>query len=158
LIFIIFIVILVKLNPIDKDLNSENKNSNAEEVKKKIYGDDKIVMYYFHWVRCPHCIEQNKFNKKLLEKYPNLEIKSFEVTDPNTKSIYESIAKNYSELPDDWKDFPGTPITIIGNFVNIGYGNEETSGKDIENAILKEQEVINRNWDNNTMKKTVDLN
>ncbi|MCA9495613.1 MAG: hypothetical protein KC589_01615, partial [Nanoarchaeota archaeon] len=125
------------------------KNDNNNNNKNKTYGDDVIEMYYFHWTLCSHCKEQNKFNEKLIKKYPNLKIIEFEVTEDGSEEKYKEIAQNFEELPND--KIPGTPLTIIGNEYNIGYGKDETTGKKLEDLIIKENIKINENWDENTM-------
>lgn len=121
----------------------------------KLYGDDVIDMYYFHWTQCPHCIEQNKYNKKLKEMYPNLRINEYEITQAGSMDKYKVLSENYEGL--DANQFPGTPLTIIGEEFNVGFGTEETTGQTIVDMIAKEQARIDASWDDATMKKTSDL-
>lgn len=121
----------------------------------KLYGDDVIDMYYFHWTQCPHCIEQNKYNKKLKEMYPNLRINEYEITQSGSMDKYKEMAPNYEGL--DPNQFPGTPLTIIGTEFNVGFGTEETTGQTIVDMIEKENIRINENWNDATMKRTSDL-
>ena len=130
-------------------------DKTEENAKNLPYGDDVIDMTYFHWVKCPHCIKQNEFNEKLLEKYPNLRIIKYEISNPNTQQKYKEIAARVDKL--DPENFPGTPLTIIGNRTNVGYGSDETTGKIITEMIEEEQERINAEWNDETMIRTVDL-
>ena len=131
---------------------SQSNKTNSNSLP---YGDDVIDMTYFHWVKCPHCIKQNEFNEKLLEKYPNLRITKYEITSPITQEKYREIASRIEKL--DPENFPGTPLTIIGNRTNVGYGSDETTGKIISEMIEEEQERINSQWNDETMIRTVDL-
>ncbi len=121
-----------------------------------LYGDDVIVMSYFHWTKCPHCIKQNAFNDRVIkEQYPNVKINEYEITNPATNAKYQEMAKNYEGL--DPNNFPGTPLTIIGEEYNIGYGDDDTTGPIIIEMIEKEQAKIDANWDDATMKKTAQV-
>jgi len=127
------------------------------ETKQKdlIFGDDVIVMTYFHWTRCSHCIEQNKFNKILMEKYPNLNIVEHEITESDAMNKYKEIAATIEEL--NAEQFPGTPLTIIDGKINIGYGTDETTGLKLIDMIEEAQKKIDMNWNSETMTRTVDL-
>jgi len=123
--------------------------------ENKIYGDDVIEMYYFHLTTCPHCIEQNKFmDKVLFNKYPNLRIHRFEMTKKESYLKYKEMAKSYNGL--DPAKFPGTPLSIIGDKYNIGFGTELTTGPKIISMVEAEQKKIEAKW-NSSMKRTVDL-
>lgn len=151
------IIILIGIVSISFD-KLKKGDDNSLIYENKIYGDDVIEMYYFHWTRCSHCIEQNKFNKKLIAKYPNLKIIEFEITEDGSKEKYEELAQNYDELANSWDEFPGTPLTLINNEFSIGYDKDETTGKKIEDMIIKKNQEINNNWDENTMTRTIDIN
>jgi len=133
-----------------------SNNKTKEIVSNKIYGDDVIEMYYFHLRTCPHCIEQNKFmDDVLFKKYPNIRIHKYEMTKKKSYQKYQEMAKNYIGLNPN--NFPGTPLTIIGDKVNIGFGTEKTTGPKIIAMVEIEQQKIDANW-NLSMKRTVDLN
>jgi hypothetical protein len=121
-----------------------------------LYGDDVIEMTYFHWTQCPHCIKQNSFNSRVIEKeYPNVKIIEYEITNPATNVKYKEMAANYEGL--DPERFPGTPLTIIGDEYNVGYGDDSTTGQVLIEMIEKEQAKIDANWDEATMKTTVEV-
>ncbi len=146
------IVIIIIAIVVGVGFFSQNNKTNANSLP---YGDDVIDMTYFHWVKCPHCIKQNKFNKKLLERYPNLRITEYEITNSKTQEKYKEIASRIEKL--DPENLPGTPLTIIGNRTNVGYGSDETTGKIITEMIEEEQTRINVQWNDETMIRTVDL-
>jgi len=121
----------------------------------KIYGDDVIEMSYFHYSRCSHCIVQNKYNKFLKVKYPNLKIIEYEISNASVLDIYKDYASQIEGLDPD--KFPGTPLTIFMQTkeFNIGYGSDDTTGKKISSIIKSINDKINENWDASTMKRTI---
>lgn len=129
-------------------------NSNKEEKTLQIYGDDVIEMHYFYLSTCPHCHEQEKFHPTLLSKYPNLRINEYEMTKSGSLEKYQEMAQNYAEL--DSNSFPGTPLTIIGSRVNIGFGSAETTGQTLLDMVEEEQQRIMSEW-NDSMKTTQQL-
>ena len=103
----------------------------------KLEAEGNIVMYFFHLERCPHCIEQRKFHKELKEKYPNLKILMYELSDPQSNSLFEKSIEQFNFTAEE-KSRIGTPFTIIGNQYNIGFGTADTTGKKIEEMVEKE--------------------
>ena len=130
------------------------KTKLQEEKEQIVYGDDVIEMSFFHLVTCPHCIEQKKFHPVLLEKYPNLKIIEYDMTNPASRDKYLELAKLHG-----FKNIENiaTPTTFIGNRSNIGFGTSETTGKILISMIEDENERIAKNWNNETMKTTVEL-
>ncbi len=97
----------------------------------------KTTVYFFWSTGCRHCKEENAFLTVLAEKYPELDIKSFEVkNDPEN-------AKLLSELADSFGvSIKGVPATFIGGFAPVvGYRNAESTGRLIEARIRECIEV-----------------
>ena len=133
-------------------------DSNKKDFDSRIYGDDAVEMIYFHWTQCSHCKKQNAFLEDVLyDKYPNLKVTKYEITDPTTKDKYEEIAQKFDELPNDWNKFPGTPLTIIGDRTNGGFGDASTTGQVLIEMIEEEMAKIEANWDEETMIRTQTL-
>ncbi len=144
--FFLFVIILLVLI-----FSSSNQISNED----LIYGDDMVEMYYFHMNTCPHCHTQKRFMiSNLIPKYPNLKIYEYEMSVGGSLDKYKELAEKIEGL--DPNSFPGTPLTIIGDKYNIGFGSAETSGVIIENLILGELEKINLNWSDDKI-RTIDL-
>lgn len=120
--------------------NLSNKSSNEQ----KIYGDDVVEMHYFYLSTCPHCHEQEKFHKTFLEQYPMVRIHEYEMTKPESMQKYIEMAKDYEGL--DPNRFPGTPLTIIGDEFNIGFGSPETTGEKLNQMVENQLEKIKANW------------
>ena len=144
-------LLLIVFTIIGSVMSQERKS----ELENKVYGDDVVVMTYFHLSTCPHCHKQSAYHKVLLYKYPQLKIEQFELSTQQSQDKFLEIAENFIELD---ANRPSTPTTIIGNRVNVGYGSDETTGKLLEEMILEEIQRIEASWDENTMIRTIDLN
>ncbi|MBU1137143.1 hypothetical protein KKD72_02125 [Patescibacteria group bacterium] len=88
-------------------------------------------VYFFYGETCPHCKKEKAFLEELKPKYPGLEIVSYEVFDnrENAKLFQEFLAACGENVA------IRVPATFIGNEVIIGYTDDATTGKRIENAI-----------------------
>lgn len=90
------------------------------------------VNLYFFWANgCPHCSNEKVFLKDLAEKYPNLAIKDYEITS-NQQNLQILIAAG--ELLS--ADVSGVPFTVVGDRFFSGFYTAETTGKEIEEAVL----------------------
>jgi thiol-disulfide isomerase/thioredoxin len=97
-----------------QSVNAENQN--------------KVVITLFWGNGCPHCAVERPFLAKLQEKYPNLEVRTYELwyVDSNIP-IMEKMTAAYG--------FEGTgvPITLIGDKHWVGYS--DGVGVEIEEAV-----------------------
>lgn len=89
-----------------------------------------VTLYFFYGDSCPHCAKEEIFLKKLQEKYPSLEIKRFEVwyNSDNRKLLTRAAEILNAQVS-------GVPFTVIGNWFKVGYLDDETTGKEIEEQI-----------------------
>lgn len=99
-------------------------------IPAKIEAQEKVSLHLFWSYGCPHCQKEKIFLAKLVEKYPQLEIKDYEVSSSQTnaallKKAGDSLGVNVS----------GVPFTVIGQEYFVGYLNDETTGKEIEAAV-----------------------
>lgn len=129
--------------------------SGQKAQENLVYGDDVITMHYFHLTTCPHCQKQNEYLPELEAKYPNLKVVKYEMTQASSAQKYKEMAQNYEDL--DPNQFPGTPLTIVGEEFNVGFGTAETTGPILESMVEQEQQRINEMWDDSTMTRTIDL-
>jgi len=129
-------------------------NSNKSQEKNYAFGDDVIEMNYFYLSTCPHCHEQEKFHKVLLEKYPNLKIVPHEIKSADSQKKYKEFATKIGGV--DLQRI-STPTSFIGNRSNVGFGTPETTGQILIDMIEEEQKRIDSTWDDNTMVRTKDL-
>lgn len=102
-------------------------------VIKTSFAQQQEVNLYFFWGQgCPHCAKEKPFLDSLKTKYPQLKIYDFEVWYSKTnRDLLIEVGKKLQI------DVSGVPLTIINNEAIIGYYNDETTGKQIENLVLK---------------------
>lgn len=92
--------------------------------------DYELNIYFFWAEGCPHCTGEKLFLTKLEQKYSNIDIHRLEVT--KNKENAELLMKIGKELN---VDISGVPFTVIGDKHFIGWYDEETTGKAIEEAV-----------------------
>ena len=93
--------------------------------------EEKVNIYFFWSKGCPHCTQEKPFLESLLKKYSQLELSSFEIsTDPQAAEILQKVANKLNA------DVKGVPFTVIGEHYFIGWYDETTTGKAIEEAVI----------------------
>ena len=90
-----------------------------------------FAVHFFYVTGCSHCDEQEPFNEKLAEQYPSIEIIEHDAATPEGSALLQ---EKLEELGADQPDFP---ITIFGNQVFGGWESEETTGREIEEALQR---------------------
>ena len=99
---ILFIILMIPILKV-------NAKENLEKEK------NIVNLYFFHSNSCSHCNEEKKLLTKLEQKYPNLKIYYYEVSNEKSKEVL-LIAKEIYDIKTN-----GVPITIIGEEVYLGY-------------------------------------
>lgn len=89
------------------------------------------AVYFFYVTGCSHCDEQEPFNEKLAEQYPSIGIIEHDAATPEGSALLQ---EKLEELGADQPDFP---ITIFRNQVFGGWESEETTGREIEEALQR---------------------
>ncbi len=92
--------------------------------------DNSVVVHFFWAIGCPHCAKEKVFLQSLNQKYPQIEIKDYEIT--GSRENLELLEKAGKELS---ADVSGVPFTVIGKQYFSGYYTDETTGKEIEEAV-----------------------
>ena len=90
-----------------------------------------FAVHFFYVTGCSHCDEQEPFNEKLAEQYPSIGIIEHDAATPEGSALLQ---EKLEELGADQPDFP---ITIFGNQVFGGWESEETTGREIEEALQR---------------------
>ncbi|MEM4736624.1 MAG: hypothetical protein QXD41_02015 [Nitrososphaeria archaeon] len=91
---------------------------------------EKLEIYLFWGEGCPFCAREKPFLEEMKEKYPQLEIKEFEVYhSEQNQELFRKISQAYNTQPS------GLPTTFIGTKVIVGFASEDTTGKQIEDLI-----------------------
>ena len=94
-----------------------------------VYAQQKTVLYFFWSNGCPHCAAEEPFLEDMQAKYPDLEVRSFETSNPENAQLFRNMAAAYGTDP------IGVPMTFVGEEYFVGYGTYDNSGKFIEEAI-----------------------
>jgi cytochrome c biogenesis protein CcdA/glutaredoxin len=90
-----------------------------------------VTMYFFYSTTCSHCHAESVFLTRIEPRYPSLEIKSLAVDiSPSNANLMKQFmeAHNVSSTA-------GVPQTYIGDAVVLGYTDDETTGKLIEQRV-----------------------
>jgi len=102
---------------------------------------NKVEINFFYSAICPHCKAEEKFLDEMEKKYPEIEIKRYEVlSHPENQEILKDFYGKY-QVPESEQGW--IPVTFTPNRYFIGF-NEQTS-KEIENCLkecLGEREGI----------------
>jgi thiol-disulfide isomerase/thioredoxin len=101
-------------------------------IVKPVFGQEKQVNIYFFWGEgCPHCANEKPFLEELEKKYSEVTVYDYEAwgSSDNRKLLIE-IGKKLNV------NISGVPFTVVGEKYFTGWLSEETTGKDIENAVL----------------------
>jgi cytochrome c biogenesis protein CcdA/glutaredoxin len=74
-----------------------------------------VCIYFFYGIGCPHCAKVEPYLEQLEEKYPEIEIKRFEVYYNQTnQELFNKFCDAYCV------DIRGVPIVFIGNKFLVG--------------------------------------
>ena len=97
--------------------------SNAE-----ISSDNRVRIYFFWGQGCPHCEKEKLFLEKLMQKYPQLKVESYEVWhNQGNARFFALMSKAYGIKA------MSVPTTFIGDFEPIvGFRTDEVTGRKIE--------------------------
>lgn len=91
----------------------------------------KTELYFFYSETCPHCHKEALFLDKLEDKYPQVDFYRLEVTQSMDNA--NQMMNMASTLGVDVR---GVPFTVVGQKYFIGYYNDQSTGADIEQAIV----------------------
>jgi cytochrome c biogenesis protein CcdA/glutaredoxin len=95
-----------------------------------VFAKQKVELWLFWGQGCPHCAAEKPFLEELAKKYPQLEIKEFEVYyNKENQQLFEKVAKAYNTSAG------GVPMTFVGKDFVLGFGTKETTGKQIEDLV-----------------------
>ncbi len=94
--------------------------------------DKKVTLYFFWQKGCPHCTKESFFLKNLHIKYSYLEIKKFEISENAQNGVLlETMSKELHFRASS------LPVTIVNDRYFIGFQDENTNGKQIEEAVIE---------------------
>ena len=91
----------------------------------------KVEINFFYSAICPHCEKEKEFLKDLKNKYPEIEVKEYEViSNPENKEILNQFYEKY-QVPTGKQGW--VPVTFTPTEYFIGFN--EKIAKDIESCI-----------------------
>ncbi len=99
---------------------------------KPVFAQEKQVNVYFFWGEgCPHCAHEKPFLEELENKYPTqIKVYGFEVWyNSKNRNLLIEVGEKLAA------DVSGVPFTVVGSEYVVGYYNDETTGKEIENLV-----------------------
>jgi len=99
---------------------------------KSAFAVNNPTLHFFWASGCPHCAKEKMFLNALREKYPQLTVKDYEIT--YDRMNLELLQKLGAELQ---ADVSGVPFSVIGKKQFVGYLSDETTGKEIEEAVKR---------------------
>jgi thiol-disulfide isomerase/thioredoxin len=92
---------------------------------------DHPILYLFWGNGCPHCEKAKEYLPQLQAKYPELEMRWFEVWDhEDNQRIAEAMRQAYNIKA------TSVPMIFLGTWTTTGYLSNETTGKEIEDQII----------------------
>lgn len=96
-----------------------------------VKAENNSVTVYLFWAEgCPHCEKEIEFLDAIKTKYPQVEIKKYEVIqNPDNRNLLKSVGEKLDT------NVSGVPFTVIGEKYFAGFYSNETTGEEIENEI-----------------------
>jgi len=92
---------------------------------------NKVEIYFFYSPICPHCAAEKEFLKTLGDKYPEIEIKSYDaINNSEGQKILNELYEKY-QVPQGKKGW--VPVTFTPTKYFIGFN--EQIGEEIESCI-----------------------
>lgn len=95
----------------------------------KAQENNKLNIYFFWSKACPHCVREKPFLDKLVEKYPQVELKSLGIDKVESIKLWQEAGEKLNIR------IGSTPFTVIGTRHFTGYLSDETTGEQIEQAV-----------------------
>lgn len=102
--------------------------------------EHKVDLYFFYGEGCPHCAKEKILLNRLEKEDKRVQIHRYEVwSNKENAKLMSDLSKEYG-----W-NVRGVPFTVVGNQTISGYLNDETTGKQIIDAINKCSEIECKN-------------
>jgi thiol-disulfide isomerase/thioredoxin len=94
--------------------------------------ENKIEIKFFYSEECPFCKIEKPFLENLVEKYPQIDLKEFEISQKENADYF---LKTLEENNVPAKDRGFIPVVFIGSNFFIGYRGDDITGKEIEKLV-----------------------
>lgn len=100
-----------------------------------VSSEKTVEIDFFYSPSCPHCIKENSFLDKLVEKYPEVKINRYSVIESENIEILKGLSQKF---PEAQAYIGSVPLTFVGDNFIPGFNDEENIGIVIENAVRKQ--------------------
>jgi len=105
-------------------------NGLSDETGSAIAGENKVTLYVFYGNGCPHCVRLLSYLEDIKDKYPNLEVNTFDTYfDKEGRELFEQMSESFN-MP-----IEGVPTTFIDEKVIVGFSN--SLAESLENEIIR---------------------
>ncbi|MBU3964521.1 hypothetical protein KJ562_02280 [Patescibacteria group bacterium] len=104
--------------------------------EKRVFAEtiqESIEMTVFYSETCIHCADEKAFLEKLEEKYSNFTANEFLISDSKNYQLLADLYNRY-KVPQSVQGF--VPISFVKDKYFLGYTDDETTGKEIEDYII----------------------
>lgn len=113
--FFIFLMIIILTGCQEKKNDVKKDTNESKTVENTKIGEYDLAINLFYWSQCSHCHEEMEWLKQIDEKYSNLTVNYYEVTE---YTELDKKVREYFEIETE-----SVPLTIIGNDYFIGYSS-----------------------------------
>lgn len=114
--------------PKEKKKKIASRKSNPQSSNMTDSATVKTQVVFFWAEGCPHCAKQKPFLQSLKGRFPEMEIRSYEVSKSRQNiELFQKIANAYGIKA------TGVPVTFIGDRAFVGFSDE--IAKDLEEAL-----------------------
>lgn len=115
--FLILFLICLTILPINVSAISKDYEDLLYKVVDKKVEEEKVNLYFFHSKTCPHCRAEKEFLLSIKDKYKNLNIYMFEISDSKNSSYLKKAKSIFKETTNY------VPYTVIGKETFVGYNS-----------------------------------
>ncbi len=98
----------------------------------QMFAQNQVNVYLFWGDGCPHCAREKPFLEQLEKKYSYIKLHQYEIW--GNQRNRDLLTKVGGRLQ---TDIQGVPFTVVGDKQFAGYLSDETTGKEIENAVIQ---------------------
>lgn len=115
----LFLITILLITGCSTDVNNEKNDPGVEPTKpatkKERVGNNDVIVNLFYWNSCSHCHEEIEWLKYIDEKYENVSVNYYEITEYND---LDQKVRNALSI-----ESTSVPLTIIGTDYYIGFGD-----------------------------------
>ena len=92
---------------------------------------DHPILYLFWGEGCPHCHDEKEFLKDFPQKYPEVEMRWFEIWNHKEFALLADAMRQHYHF-----STLSVPMTFIGAWHMVGFSNAQKSGREIEAQVV----------------------